>query len=98
MSDWSSDVCSSDLPVIGAAREENQPGDRGRQYLRPTHSHPSSRPLASSELNPRADPDNIDVLEALGCILALDAVVGGDDLGRSGIGSATCRERVRQDV
>src|SRR3546814_17214238 len=54
ISDWSSDLCSSDLP--GAARERIQPGDDSTVSRRPPKPDPRPDPRSGPRPDPRPDP------------------------------------------
>src|SRR3546814_19489151 len=98
MSDWSSDVCSSDLPRELSAANPPKPHPLGRQRLR-VHA-----PHAATE----ADTRNVGMLERATCKVVeagspKPATIGVEwppDVAEdeTKIGRASCRERVGQYV
>src|SRR3546814_12019531 len=111
ISDWSSDVCSSDLRLVGAGRSQRLlPAKRavgGRELLElRRHLHQGFVPLLPRQLaaaEEAAGAGDAAHLQAL----ALDRVEAGADdaFGRTAadvdpqqIGRASCRERVCQYV
>src|SRR3546814_2176288 len=92
ISDWSSDVCSSDLSTIAPWAKLNTP-----EALKI-----STKPSATSEYSTpvRRPPSSTSRNGPMGSPSVAHAEIGVDDLlvGSNQIGRATCRERVCQYV
>src|SRR3546814_15408894 len=89
ISDWSSDVCSSDLP----AESEVMPSQADTRS-RVTREIGLNIPILSSAMDTVTDADMAIVMAQLGGIGVLHRNVTIEEQ----IGSASCRERVCKDV
>src|SRR3546814_16825871 len=105
ISDWSSDVCSSDLDLAAAARNHDAGGLAAGDEARKTGHFPNlvEHPVGCVEdrkIDVRADVEN-HPLERCGCLGLGEE--GGNIVGDAGvepapIGRAPCRERGGQYV
>src|SRR5205807_3159861 len=81
--DWSSDVCSSDLPARGEGAGEGEEPEGGRPHVRSASAHASASRFASASLSARSPAGRR--------AASKDAAAQSPSVE---IGRASCRERV----
>src|SRR3546814_19876247 len=103
ISDWSSDVCSSDLVTLGGGVRDRlfKAADIFDRILHPLLQIGGKRPIGQAEAATHAVENDVGLQQQLICAVAEEgepARIKHDAVEHVEIGRASCRERVCQYV